>query len=292
MSATFAFKAIGTSWNINIGDEISEEHQENLRRGIMNRIEFFDKTYSRFRDDSIVSEMSRKAGEYILPTDAIEMFSMYKKLYDVTEGMVTPLMGKVLVDTGYDPLYSLRPKDNVLPAPLWADSFEYEHPNLKIKKPVSFDFGAIGKGYLVDIVADILKDGGINNFTVDAGGDIAYQNKNNTALKVGLENPDNLKQVIGVAEIINKSICGSAGNRRAWNKYTHIINPKTVESPKNILAVWVIADRTITADGLTTALFFTEPEVLKSHFDFEYAIIYSDHSVKYSPVFHGNFFSN
>lgn len=34
------------------------------------------------------------------------------------------------------------------------------------------DVGAVGKGYLIDRVADVLADAGLRRFTVDAGGDL------------------------------------------------------------------------------------------------------------------------
>ena len=291
MSANFAFKAIGTDWKIDILDDISSEKEISLLELICNRIEEFEQVYSRFRDSSLVSEISRSAGEYKFPDDAENLFALYKKFYMATDGMVTPLMGRVLSDAGYDSKYSLISKDKIDEANKWEDSFEYNHPMLKTFKPLSFDFGAIGKGYLVDIVTKLIEDEGFKNFTVDAGGDISYRSSKNETLEVGLENPDDTKQVIGLAKISNKSICGSSGNRRAWGRHTHIINPKTAESPTNIITVWAVAENTAIADGLTTALFFLEPEKLQKHFHFEYAIVYANRAIKYSPEFPGHFFS-
>jgi len=57
------------------------------------------------------------------------------------------------------------------------------------------------------------------DYIVDAGGDIACRNGENSkeeAIKIGLENPENFSEIIGIAELRNQSICGSSGNRRAW----------------------------------------------------------------------------
>ncbi|MEI8062046.1 MAG: FAD:protein FMN transferase [bacterium] len=288
MKEYFEFKATGTSWTINLGENYSNE----IRNTIINRIETFEQNYSRFRSDSLVSKMAHTAGTYTMPEDAKNLFALYRRLYDITDGMVNPFMGKTLSDAGYDPTYSLQPKENITKPPQWDAVMKYEHPTLTLEKPVTFDFGAAGKGYLVDIVAKIIEDSGIQSYMINAGGDIMYRNEKNKSLRVGLENPENQQQVVGVAEIINQSICGSAGNRRAWGEFTHIIDPKTGKSPKNILAVWVVAENTALADGLTTALFFTNPEKIQTAFKFEYAIVYADHSGKISPNFPGTFFSN
>ncbi len=286
---TLNFPGIGTSWKIDLWDA-TEETSEKISDLIKKRIEEFDKTYSRFRDDSLVTEISKVSGAYKLPDDASLMMYLYKKLYEITEGKVTPLIGDVLSEAGYDAKYSLKPKENISPAKKWEDVLEYNHPILKVKKPIILDFGAVGKGYLVDILAALIQESGIQNFTVNAGGDIAHKNEIGQKLKVGLEDPDDSKKVLGVAEILNQSICGSAINRRAWGKYHHIIDPKTLQSPDHILALWVVADTTAVSDGLSTALFFTEPEKLLKEFDFEYAIVYKDRTAFMSKKFPGNFF--
>ena len=167
---------------------------------------------------------------------------------------------------------------------------EYDALKLNLKKPALLDFGAAGKGYLVDIVGNLLHKEKIYSYCIDAGGDILYKSKEYKPLRVGLENPNNLKQVIGVASILNKSICASAGNRRKWGKFNHIIDPHTLSSPTNILATWAIADIAVLADALSTCLFFIQPEVLKKEYNFEYLMLNSDFSIEKSPNFSSEIF--
>lgn len=47
------------------------------------------------------------------------------------------------------------------------------------------DVGAAGKGYLVDIVSEILRQAGHTRFVVDAGGDLRHAGEH--GLHVGLE---------------------------------------------------------------------------------------------------------
>lgn len=291
MASHFNFQAIGTTWNIDIPADFDAKKEQVLLQSIKDRIAQFDSAYSRFRKDSLVASIARRAGRYVFPADALPMMDLYKELYILTGGLMTPLIGQVLSDAGYDAEYSLKPKSSIASAPRWEDVIEYKHPNILTKKPVILDFGALGKGYLIDIVAGVIRDHGIKNYTVDAGGDIAYFNEASRPLHVGLEDPEDSKQIIGTANIINQSICGSAGNRRAWNKFHHIINPETVESPRHIIGLWVLADTTILADALATALFFVEPDRLTTKYKFEFAIFYEDHSARLSPDFPGELFT-
>lgn len=285
----FTFEAIGTTWNIDVPADVPSGLEQEIRK----RIDEFDRAYSRFRDDSLVMEISRQAGEYRLPDDALPMMALYKELYQATGGLVTPLVGQVLVDAGYDASYSLKPKPIIAKARRWEDVMEYNHPILRVKEPALLDFGALGKGYLIDIVADLIRMHGIESYTVDAGGDIAHRSSatgQGGILRVGLEDPGDAKKAVGVANIGNQSMCGSAGNRRAWDKFHHIINPETVESPHHILGLWTVADTTLLADGLSTALFFVGPEKLMKY-RFECAVVFADRSAVLSKGFPGNFFT-
>lgn len=281
----FEFEAIGTHWSIELIDR--QVLPDGLTKAVRHRIDIFDKDYSRFRDDSLVAEMARTPGNYLLPEDAEPMFDLYRQLYEITGGAVTPLIGQTLVEAGYDAQYSLKPSKLHTP-PSWDYALDYDFPNLQVKQPALLDVGALGKGYLIDIVAEVVESFGITNFVVDAGGDMVVRGE--AGLRVGLEHPDHFDQAIGVATLQSEALCGSAGNRRTWDKYHHIIDPAKLSSPKHLKAVWVTAGSAMLADGLTTALFFTKPATLHKHFAFEYAIVKSDNSLEHSQAFPGEFF--
>jgi len=288
--AQFKFVAIGTSWQIDIYDALSPHDEEKILKTIKDRIEEFEQTYSRFRDDSLISKISREGGEYILPDDAEPMLSLYRELYALTDGLVTPLIGGLISDAGYDANYTLVPKQNLKSPPSWDDVMAYKHPVLSVKKPVSLDFGAAGKGYLIDLVGKLLEENSIKGYCIDAGGDILRKAKDNKPMRIGLENPQNTTEAVGVYELTNGSICGSAGSRRAWGNFTHIINPKTQTSPRDIIAVWVMADSALLADALTTCLFFVPAAKIREAYKFEYVLLNKDYSVEKSEGFSGELF--
>lgn len=279
---TYSFEGIGTKWQIDIYSPLPSLQWGYLQTVIQERVHLFERMYSRFRSDSFVNLLLSQLGTHILPLDAKPLLSLYQKLYLITNGAFTPLIGQVLIDAGYDAEYSLKGKALHTP-PRLEDVVDIDYPNIIVKKSQIFDFGACGKGYLIDIISDVIRTYGVSSFCVDAGGDIRYEN--NEPLRVGLENPNNLNQVIGVATIASISLCASAGSRRKWNEYHHIIDPRTLTSPDTVLATWVVAKKTIFADALATCLFLTSPKKLLPHFSFEYLILFSDNSFEKSPGF-------
>jgi thiamine biosynthesis lipoprotein len=259
------FEAIGTRWTITATGRVDWP-------AIHARIDEFDRCYSRFRGDSLVARMARRAGRYDLPPDGYRLLQFYEQLYRATDGLVTPLIGQTMVNAGYDAEYSFKSKAPATP-PAWDKVISYDQDSITLAQPALLDFGAAGKGYLVDILAALLGDG---DFTIDAGGDIRHSGK---PITVGLENPRDASEAIGIVKLANQSLCASSGNRRAWGGYHHIINPETVESPRDILATWVLADDCLTADGLATALFFV-PAAKLQKFTFGYAVLRDDMSLE------------
>lgn len=282
----FSFEAIGTQWHIEYSGADVTTGIEQL---VLDRIELFDKVYSRFRSDSIITRMSKSAGEYELPEDSVKLLDFYDHLYRVTSGDVTPLIGDTLADAGYDATYSLRSKHKT-PALAPEEVYERKQNVITMKRPAIIDVGAVGKGYLIDIVHVLLKDHGVTSVIINAGGDIAVSVEKNVPVQIALEQPKNTSQAIGIATFHQGSLCGSSIYLRKWGSRHHIINPRTAESPMHIQAVWVYAKNTALADGLSTALFFTPAEKLKQHFDFEYAIMNADGSLVYSQDFPASFF--
>jgi thiamine biosynthesis lipoprotein len=222
------------------------------------------------------------------------LLELYHQLYERTDGALTPLIGQTLSAAGYDAAYSLRPAAELPTPPAWAEVLSYDGAQLTLSRPALLDFGAAGKGYLVDLVGEVLEAAGVTSYCVDAGGDLRYRRPEAEAqpLRVGLEHPGDPTQVVGVVELPpGLSLCGSAGNRRAWAGYHHILDPRTLASPQHLAAVWVTASTTLLADALTTALFFVAPAALRDYYEFEYACLAADFTLEASPGFAAEFFT-
>lgn len=285
----WTFEAIGTEWWIGLYD-FAPANPATLQAKITALINEFDSTYSRFRPDSLVTKMSQQAGAYYLPQNAELLMSVYRRLYDCTDGLVTPLVGQLLVDTGYDATYSLAAKTELSRVPAWDNVLSVSGTTLRLTSPALLDFGAAGKGYLADLVADELQKEGHRQLCVDASGDMVCRGLDQP-LRIGLEDPGDSTQALGVAQISNRALCGSAPNRRAWGDYHHIIDPQTKQSVQNVRAVWTVADTALVADAVATGLFFASPETLREQFEFEYVVVHADGSLQYSSRFPATLFT-
>jgi len=125
------------------------------------------------------------------------------------------------------------------------------------------DLGGIAKGYGADAVVEILKENNIKHAIINLGGNVfAHGNKiDGTPWKVGVQNPKSSRgEYIGITKAVNQTVVTSGMYERFFeedgNRYHHILDTSTGYPVENNLAgVSIIADSSIDADSLSTAVF-------------------------------------
>jgi len=122
------------------------------------------------------------------------------------------------------------------------------------------DLGGIAKGYAVDEVARILRSEGINNFFIDAGGDIFVGGMNckNELWKIGIRDPRNTKKILHIVELTDRAVTTSGNYEQYFEidqeRFSHIIDPETGYPQEQVVSATVIAPTAQEADVLSTAL--------------------------------------
>ncbi|CAE6859950.1 FAD:protein FMN transferase [Paraburkholderia domus] len=288
----FEFDAIGTSWEIDTPKPLVASVQQR----ILDRIERFESSFSRFRADSLVARIAAAdtGGRFEFPDDAVALFALYDRLHAATGGAVDPLVGRDLELLGYDRTYSLQHDPlaigrNSQERHNWREDVVRHESRIATRRPIVVDVGAAGNGYLVDIVADILRNEGHDAFVVDGSGDLLHAGRE--TLDVGLEHPSDPGLVIGVAHLTGRALCASAVNRRARGSFHHVVDGRTGVPVRDVIATWVTADDAMTADGLATALFFGPTERLVASFRFSCVRMFADGRMEMSPNFDGELYT-
>ncbi len=277
MTAVWRFEAIGTAWEIETPGPLDDA----TRRSVLGVVDAIDGRWSRFRADSIVSRAAAEGGSWELDAADDRLLRLYDALHDVTDGAVTPLVGRRLADLGYDADYTLRPSSRPADVPPW-DVVRWDPPVLHLAEPVLVDVGAAGKGFVVDAVSRCLVATGRPRHTVDGSGDLLHAGE--WPLRVALQDPRDHAKAVGVVEVASgEALAASATDRRAWGDgLHHVLDGRTGEPARDVVATWAVADDAMTADGLATALFFVEPTVLARRWSFGWVIMKADGSVRWS----------
>lgn len=320
--APFAFRALGTAWEIvvfapDVASLTAQPLSAEQQQALLQLIEEFDATLSRFRTDSLVGRIKRATTPH-LPEDNSEvewlkaefpgwvepLFALYDALYVATGGSIDPTVGASLEVLGYDRDFvtidadsrsglpatastifaadtgaaDTASKDAVsshISAPTWRNIRREGSTLFTPRRGVALDFGAVGKGFLVDLLAQKLEQWGYDYYLVDASGDFRVSLPPGARpLRIALQDPANLEQAIGIAEIHRGAFCASAISRRRWQDarsnltYHHILDALTGEPTRTVAATWVSIGSTTAPlcgaaamtpfDAETTAFFATE----------------------------------
>lgn len=126
------------------------------------------------------------------------------------------------------------------------------------------DLSAIAKGFGVDQVADYLQTLGVQDYMVEIGGEIRAQGKNSEGKtwQIAIEQPsfDGSRAVQKIVGLNNLAMATSGDYRNYFEqdgkRFSHEINPKTgYPIQHNLASVTVLHESSMTADGLSTALF-------------------------------------
>lgn len=252
------FEALGTLWQIEIFDEnfkhVSEDKKIQIKNYLEKYIKDFETKYSRFLPDSILNKYNRgEFDNYLKDKDVnntdilfdpelelsfIDFFEMIKigeKYNYITQGAFNIYIKDKLENKGYGKA---------------ADKIGEEKSENK-----NIDLGGIGKGYLIDKIAEILQEKfSIKYFLINGGGDIYATSDNEKEIEIFLENPVEAGKFIGSVFIKNESFCCSSSFKRSWKNETgdhnHFVNTQREE---NILAAsYVIYKNATECDILAT----------------------------------------
>lgn len=281
----WTFEALGTSWRVDTRAPLGGATRDAVRE----RIARFDLDWSRFRDDGRIGRIARDAGRHELAPDAGPLLALYRELWAATGGRMSPLVGRTLETLGYDAAYRLVPGDPA-PVPPWDDAVAWDGTTLTVARPTVLDVGAAGKGYLVDLVGDLLAAAGETEQIVDASGDL--RSRGIPPMRVALEHPADPAKAIGVAELGDAALAASASNRRAWGPgLHHVLDAITGLPTADVVATWALAPTCLVADGCATALFFDVDPDLLSRWDVEWVRMFADGRVERSADFPGEVFA-
>lgn len=137
---------------------------------------------------------------------------------------------------------------------------------MKEKPCVTIGLGGIAKGYAIAQAAATLKQYGIQQGIVEAGGDLEVLGDNyGYGYTIGIKHPRQ-EGIIGTVVLRDGQSIATSGDYERYamykgKRYHHILNPKTgYPAQSDIISVSVIATNATICDGYATALFIMGSE--------------------------------
>lgn len=232
------------------------------------RINQIDALMSTYKEESELSLLNKakKPGRYPVSNDLWNVLELAGRMYQQTDGVfdvtVKPLwdVWQLAADTNKMPLKSEIEK--ILDGIGWrhiklhSDSKEIEF----VSESCMIVLGGIAKGYAVDVAIEALRDNGVQNCLVDAGGDIFCSGvaPDGKPWKIGVRNPFRTDSLSDTVRLKDMAVVTSGNYERMFEvenqKFSQIIDPRTGYPTIDIASVTIIAPNTAVADALATAL--------------------------------------
>jgi len=130
----------------------------------------------------------------------------------------------------------------------------YGHPGVYV------DLGGIAKGWAVDRCIDILRQRGIDQAMVAAGGDSRILgDRRGEPWTVGVKDPRKDDEMAVLLPLIDTAVSTSGDYERYFEKdgvrYHHILDPETGESARAVESVTILGPDATTTDALSTSVF-------------------------------------
>lgn len=258
---------MGTIVNITLYDK----KNQSILEKVFKEINTLEEKFSLNIPSSEVNEINKNAGNspvkvsnetFEIINKAIEISKMSKGSFDITIGPLVNLWGigsdkaRLPSKSEIDYCLDLIGYENIILDESTKSVF------LKKEKMI-LDLGAIAKGYIADIIKDMLINEGVKKAIIDLGGNIFAlgEKSKNTPWTIGIQNPfENRGTPLGTLKITNQSVVTSGIYERFLEvegiKYHHILNPSTGYPFHNELAsVSIISSKSIDGDALSTATF-------------------------------------
>ena len=257
---------MGTLVKIDICPEYDEKVVEDAYKSAWKRLGQISQNMSVFNKSSDVSKINQSYPQGVVVTkDSFEVVSRAVYYSEITSGAFDITI-KPLID-----LWKNAEREKVLPDDSEIASIKevigYKYINLleqnRIKllnQSVSIDLGGIAKGYAVDEAANIIKENSIQNFFIDAGGDLYASGINckGKKWKIGIKDPESRNEIIEVIEVSDAAVTTSGNYEQFYEidgeQWSHIIDPRTGYPQKDIVSATIIAPSAMEADVLSTAV--------------------------------------
>ena len=267
---TTRFSLMGGRAFIRFIDDRGRPTAERIARAAEDEALRIERKFSRFRDDSVVAEITRYAGRTPVAVDeeSISLIEAALELARLTGGRFDPTAGvfrrawdfRLARVPGDDEIEALLPLVDHRAVSVRDGTVYLRHAGMEL------DLGGVGKEYAVDRVAEFLTARGVTSAIVDFAGDVRT---------IGGRG-DGKPWSIGVADPRAPGRCrfsvrliGSAGVATSGDyercfvqdgvRYHHLLDATTGRPARGIISATVVAADAFLAGRIATAAFLLGP---------------------------------
>ena len=279
------FDTVGTFYDY---QGLSDKEFKELADEVENQLKIYHELYdiyNEYEGINNIATLNKNAGKGALSVDEkiIDLLSLSKELYTLTDGEMNIAMGSVL-SIWHDCRDEATKNPDAARLPSEVELGEAaKHINIEdividmaagtvelMDEKMSLDVGAIAKGYAVEEVANYVSENAGEGFVLDVGGNLRAigAKPSGAGWTTGVRNPNlnSTQTVVYKTEIKDAAMVTSGSYERFYTvqgvRYHHIINSESLHPENYYASVSVMSESSALSDALSTALFNMEYEEL------------------------------
>ncbi len=261
----------GTYIKIIVYSDNKEKAMESIEKAF-NEIQRIDEKYNSKFEGSLIYNLNNSDNKTLkLDEEGIRLFEGVKKSYELSEHKYDITISPLLELWGFTdeamelPTLKLPTKEEIefIKTFVGFDKVKISTDGiLTIDSPVKeIDTGSFLKGYAISKAKEVLKEQGIKSafITSISSIDLIGTKPENKAWKIGLQNPDNPGDMIGIVSLKDRAM-GVSGDYQTYveingEMYHHILDKDTGYPVTDKKMVVVLCDNAFDADLLSTTFF-------------------------------------
>ena len=257
-----AGRTMGTTYSVKYSAPGGEDYQQ----AIDSVLRLVNASVSPYIYDSEISEFNRNGKVRLKLPYFKPIFEASKNIYRETGGAFNPTVMSLVQAWGFGPKQKQhmdRAKVDSLLRLVNFDAVRLSGKEVSTSVPhVQLDFGAIAKGYGIDVVVKLLQEKGARDLMVEIGGEVVCKGRNahGKAWQIGINDPEaGMEQRAAASLSLTNEALATSGNYRNYYeengvKYAHTISPFTgYPKMQTLLSASVVAPDCMTADAYATA---------------------------------------
>jgi thiamine biosynthesis lipoprotein len=249
----------------------SESTAQQIAQLIIADVRRLEARYSRYREDSFLSEINRVAatgGSIRVDSETASLlnyadtcYQQSEGLFDITSGILRRVwsfkQAQLPTDAEIQPLL----------AQLGWDKVRWQAPELCfLKAGMELDLGGVVKEYAVDRAASLCLANGLRHGVINLGGDIKVigARTDGSPWRIGIRHPRQADAVLETVLLSAGALASSGDYERCIVldnvRYSHILNPKTGWPVRYLASVSVVSDFCVIAGSASTIAMLKEEQ--------------------------------
>lgn len=251
-------------------DDRGRGRAETIARAAENEAFRIERKFSRYRDDSVVSEIARNAGRAPVAVDdeTVALVEAALELAQLTGGRFDPTVGVLRRAWNFreprvpadDELAALMPHVNHGAVSVGDGTVFLRAEGMEL------DLGGVGKEYAVDRVADVLRAQGVTSALLNFAGDVRTigGRGDGRPWSLGVADPRAPGRCRFAVRLIGGAGVATSGDyERCFVKdgvrYHHLLDATTGRPARGVMSATVVAASAFLAGRLATAAFLLGP---------------------------------